>query len=119
MEFKDKTWLLSDFLFICTQMGSQFKGKILEDNMAGILKQWHSDVRKKRKKEEQESQSGRTSFSMEWSSVRHSISSYMRPSTSRRAENTDFSNRWDNKEQIVELEESSSRSYRRDSDYGT
>lgn len=104
---------------LVTQMGSQFKGKILEDNMAGILKQWHSDVRKKRKKEEQESQSGRTSFSMEWSSVRHSISSYMRPSTSRRAENTDFSNRWDNKEQIVELEESSSRSYRRDSDYGT
>lgn len=100
-------------------MGSQFKGKILEDNMAGILKQWHGDVRKKRKKEEQESQSARTSFSMEWSSVRHSISSYMRPSTSRRAENTDFSNRWDNKEEIVELEESSSRAYRRDSDYET
>lgn len=104
---------------LVTQMGSQFKGKILEDNMAGILKQWHGDVRKKRKKEEQESQSARTSFSMEWSSVRHSISSYMRPSTSRRAENTDFSNRWDNKEEIVELEESSSRAYRRDSDYET
>ncbi|KAM5559847.1 MLO-like protein 3 [Rosa sericea] len=105
---------------LVTQMGSQFKGKILEDNMAGILKQWHGDVRRRRKKEEQESQSARTSFSMEWSSVRHSISSYMRPSTSRRGENADFSNRWDNKDQIVELEESSSsRGHRRNSDYGT
>ncbi|PRQ43502.1 hypothetical protein RchiOBHm_Chr3g0469171 [Rosa chinensis] len=105
---------------LVTQMGSQFKGKILEDNMAGILKQWHSDVRRRRKREEQESQSARTSFSMEWSSVRHSISSYMRPSTSRRGENADFSNRWDNKDQTVELEESSSsRGHRRNSDYGT
>ncbi|KAK9920876.1 hypothetical protein M0R45_029414 [Rubus argutus] len=63
---------------LVTQMGSQFKGKILEDNMAGILKQWHNELKI-----------------------------------------TDFSNRWDNKEQIVELEESSSRAYRRDSDYGT
>ncbi|KAL6138607.1 hypothetical protein ACLB2K_063888 [Fragaria x ananassa] len=93
---------------LVTQMGSQFKGKILEDNMAGILKQWHGDVRRKRRKEERESQSARTSFSVEWSSMRNSISSYMRPSPSRRGENADFSNRWDNKEQIVELEESSS-----------
>ena len=89
-------------------MGSQFKGKILEDNMAGILKQWHGDVRRKRRKEERESHSGRTSFSMEWSSMRHSISSYMRPSPSREGENADLSHRWDNREEIVELEQSSS-----------
>ncbi|XP_050380687.1 MLO-like protein 3 [Argentina anserina] len=93
---------------LVTQMGSQFKGKILEDNMAGILKQWHGDVRRKRRKEERESHSGRTSFSVEWSSMRHSISSYMRPSPSRRGENADISNRGDNREEIVELEESSS-----------
>lgn len=101
-------------------MGSQFKGKILEDNMAGILKQWHGDVRRKRRKEERKSQSARTSFSVEWSSMRNSISSYMRPSPSRRGENADFSNRWDNKEQIVELEESSSsRGQIRSSDFRT
>ncbi|THG23302.1 hypothetical protein TEA_008600 [Camellia sinensis var. sinensis] len=38
---------------LVTQMGSQFKSKVLEEKIANIIKQWHAEVRVKRKKQEQ------------------------------------------------------------------
>lgn len=35
------------------QMGSQMKSKVLEEQVATILKQWHADVRERRKLQEQ------------------------------------------------------------------
>ncbi|XWS59700.1 hypothetical protein CRYUN_Cryun08bG0144300 [Craigia yunnanensis] len=37
---------------LVTQMGSQFKGPVLEDQIAKIMKQWHAGVRERRKKQE-------------------------------------------------------------------
>ncbi|CAN6716003.1 unnamed protein product [Malus baccata var. baccata] len=108
---------------LVTQMGSQFKGKIMEDNMADILKQWHAEVRNRRRREQQTPQSARTSFSTDWSSVRNSLSEM--PSYIRRifkpdepAENSvQLSNRGNVQDEIVE-QEGSSRGYRRNGDYG-
>ncbi|PQQ21068.1 MLO-like protein 3 [Prunus yedoensis var. nudiflora] len=66
-------------VFVWVTMGSQFKGKIVEDQMADILRQWHREVRNRRKKEQQLSQSGRSSFSIEWSAMRNSIRRAFRP----------------------------------------
>lgn len=45
-------------------MGSELKGKVLEkEQIADIIKQWHARTRKKRKKQEQFSQTPRTSLS--------------------------------------------------------
>ncbi|KAJ9694497.1 hypothetical protein PVL29_010132 [Vitis rotundifolia] len=52
---------------LVTQMGSQYKGKALEGQMAKIIKQWHAEVRERRKKQEQSLQSPRTSWTTEWS----------------------------------------------------
>ncbi|KAK4419177.1 MLO-like protein 3 [Sesamum alatum] len=35
---------------LVTQMGSEFKGEILKEQIAQVLKQWHSEVRDRRKK---------------------------------------------------------------------
>ncbi|XP_031379599.1 MLO-like protein 3 [Punica granatum] len=50
---------------LVTQMGSQFKSKVLEEQMANIIKQWHADVRERRKMQELQSSfhSPRTSSS--------------------------------------------------------
>ncbi|KAI9154435.1 hypothetical protein LWI28_026271 [Acer negundo] len=72
---------------LVTQMGSQFKSKILEEKMCKIIKQWHAQVRERRKKQEQQSlQSPRTSFLAEWSSKKciptsESSSSLARPTS--------------------------------------
>ncbi|XP_059427842.1 MLO-like protein 3 [Corylus avellana] len=66
---------------LVTQMGSNLKGKVLDDQMANIIKQWHSDVRERRKKQEQFFLSPRTSLSAEWSPRRSSaneVSSFLR-----------------------------------------
>ncbi|KAL7170144.1 hypothetical protein ACSBR2_035073 [Camellia fascicularis] len=55
---------------LVTQMGSQFKSKVLEDKITNIIKQGHAEVRVKRKKQEQCSllMSPRTSLSTpDWS----------------------------------------------------
>ncbi|KAH7513228.1 hypothetical protein FEM48_Zijuj12G0174300 [Ziziphus jujuba var. spinosa] len=56
---------------LVTQMGSEFKSKGIEDNMAKIIKHWHAQVRERRKKQEQSIQSPRISLTREWS-TRHS-----------------------------------------------
>ncbi|KAK1562027.1 hypothetical protein Q3G72_005020 [Acer saccharum] len=72
---------------LVTQMGSQFKSKIVEEKMRKILKQWHAQVRERRKKQEQQSlQSPCTSFLAEWSPrgrspTSESSSSLARPTT--------------------------------------
>lgn len=49
-------------------MGSHFKGKVLEEQVAEIIKQWHAEVRERRKKQEQPpSPSLRASWTAEWS----------------------------------------------------
>ncbi|KAK2658003.1 hypothetical protein Ddye_011055 [Dipteronia dyeriana] len=54
---------------LVTQMGSQFKSKILEEKMHKIIKQWHAEVRERRKKQKQQSlQSPCTSLLSERSS---------------------------------------------------
>ncbi|XP_059646900.1 MLO-like protein 3 [Cornus florida] len=67
---------------LVTQMGSQFKSKALEEQIAKIIKQWHAEVRDKRRRQEQSFQSTpRTSLSAEWS-LRNSpidYSSHHRP----------------------------------------
>lgn len=100
---------------LVTQMGSQFKGKIVEDQMADILRQWHAEVRNRRKKEQQLSQSGRSSFSIEWSAMRNSIRRAFRPAEPAES-SVHSSNRWDTRDEIVEQEGSSSRGFRRNSD---
>ncbi|XP_057984178.1 MLO-like protein 3 isoform X2 [Malania oleifera] len=62
---------------LVTQMGSRIKGKVLEEKMAKIMKQWHAEVRDKRKKREQLSLqmlSPCASFSAEWSPRNSSVS---------------------------------------------
>ncbi|KAM7531752.1 hypothetical protein LguiB_035162 [Lonicera macranthoides] len=68
---------------LVTQMGSEFKSKALEEQIANIIKQWHGEVRAKRKKQDLNSsiQSARTSLSTDWS-IRDSpsdFSSHHRP----------------------------------------
>lgn len=67
-------------------MGSEFKSKILEEQMAKIIKQWHAEVRAKRKKQDLNLsiQSARTSLSTDSRSIRDSpsdFSSHHRPPT--------------------------------------
>ncbi|KAI6674964.1 hypothetical protein NL676_002870 [Syzygium grande] len=55
---------------LVTQMGSHFKGKVLEEQLANVIKQWHAEVRERRNNShrlEQSSlfQSPRTSLSLE------------------------------------------------------
>ncbi|GFZ02342.1 seven transmembrane MLO family protein [Actinidia rufa] len=53
---------------LVTQMGSEFKSKVLEEQVSGIIKQWHAEVRQRRRKQEQRTLvSPRTSLSIEWS----------------------------------------------------
>ncbi|KAK3407113.1 hypothetical protein EUGRSUZ_K03218 [Eucalyptus grandis] len=53
---------------LVTQMGSHFKGKVLDEQMAKIIKQWHAEVRERRnnshKLEQSFFQSPRTSLSL-------------------------------------------------------
>ena len=65
-------------------MGSNFKSKVLEEQMANIIRQWHADVRERRRKQQLFLQSPRTSLSAEWSprSVSASeFSSFPRPTS--------------------------------------
>lgn len=65
-------------------MGSNFKSKVLEEQMANIIRQWHADVRERRKKQQLFLQSPRTSLSAEWSPRRVSateFSSFPRPTS--------------------------------------
>ncbi|KAG5553720.1 hypothetical protein RHGRI_011567 [Rhododendron griersonianum] len=85
---------------LVTQMGSQFKSKVLEEQTSRILKQWHAEVRQKRRQQERQYSfvSPRTSLSTDWS-LRNSpidFSSHRRPlamptdqSTSNRGEITE------------------------------
>ncbi|GMP85043.1 hypothetical protein CsSME_00038355 [Camellia sinensis var. sinensis] len=59
-------------------MGSQFKSKVLEEKIANIIKQWHAEVRVKRKKQEQCSllTSPRTSLSTPDWSLRNSLTDF-------------------------------------------
>ncbi|XP_050242918.1 MLO-like protein 3 [Quercus robur] len=69
---------------LVTQMGSNFKSKVLEEQMANIIKQWHTDVRERRRKQQPFLQSPGTSLSAEWSprSVSASeFSSFPRPTS--------------------------------------
>lgn len=62
-------------------MGSNFKSKVLEEQIANIIRQWHAEVRERRKNQEQLLQSPRTSLSTEWSPRRSSaneVSSFLR-----------------------------------------
>ncbi|CAL5422371.1 unnamed protein product [Camellia sinensis] len=63
---------------LVTQMGSQFKSKVLEEKIANIIKQWHAEVRVKRKKQEQCSllTSPRTSLSTPDWSLRNSLTDF-------------------------------------------
>lgn len=64
-------------------MGSNFKSKVLEEQIANIIRQWHAEVRERRKKQELFMPSpARTSLSTEWSPRRsspHGVSSFQRP----------------------------------------
>ena len=65
-------------------MGSNFKSKVLEEQMANIIRQWHADVRERRRKQQLFLQSPRTSLSAEWSPRRVSateFSSFLRPTS--------------------------------------
>lgn len=55
------------WVLVRSQMGSQFKSKVLEEQVAKIIKEWHAEVRERRKKQEQCLPSPRTSLSAEWS----------------------------------------------------
>ncbi|XP_030542459.2 MLO-like protein 3 [Rhodamnia argentea] len=54
---------------LVTQMGSRFKSKVLEEQMANVIKQWHAEVRERRnnshKLGQSSFQSPRTSLSLE------------------------------------------------------
>ncbi|KAG2690222.1 hypothetical protein I3760_09G177200 [Carya illinoinensis] len=90
---------------LVTQMGSNFKSKVLEEQIANIIRQWHAEVRERRKKQELFMLSpARMSLSTEWSPRRsspsaHGVSSFQRP---RYMGSDSF-----NKGEIVELEKRS------------
>lgn len=50
----------------CWQMGSEFKSKVLEEQMGKMIKNWHAEVRERRKRQEQSLQSPRISLTEEW-----------------------------------------------------
>ncbi|KAK6942829.1 Mlo-related protein [Dillenia turbinata] len=52
---------------LVTQMGSHYKSKALEEQTAQIIKQWHAEVRDRRRKQEQYMQSPRASLPADWS----------------------------------------------------
>ncbi|KAF2289956.1 hypothetical protein GH714_039304 [Hevea brasiliensis] len=54
---------------LVTQMGSEFKSKVVEEQVAQIIKQWHEEVRERRKKQEKSLQSLRdtSNLSADWS----------------------------------------------------
>ncbi|EOY07790.1 hypothetical protein QUC31_011149 [Theobroma cacao] len=60
---------------LVTQMGSEFKSKALEDQTTKIIKQWHADVRDRRKRQEL-LQSPHPSMSTEWSPRRGSTAEF-------------------------------------------
>ncbi|KAF5475893.1 hypothetical protein F2P56_007650 [Juglans regia] len=70
---------------LVTQMGSNFRSKVLEEQIANIIRQWHAEVRERRKKQELFIPSpARKSLSTEWSPRRsstsaHGVSSFQRP----------------------------------------
>ncbi|KAA8518777.1 hypothetical protein F0562_016449 [Nyssa sinensis] len=93
---------------LVTQMGSQFKSKVVEDQIAKIIKQWHAEVRDKRKKQEQSLQSPRTSLSTDWS-IRNSptdFSSHLRPKPVP-SETNNLSNRGEITEEKDDIEQES------------
>lgn len=47
-------------------MGSEFKSKVLEEQMGKIMKIWHAEVRERRKRQEQSIQSPRLSLTEDW-----------------------------------------------------
>ncbi|KAK3021367.1 hypothetical protein RJ639_046000 [Escallonia herrerae] len=63
---------------LVTQMGSQVKSRVIEEQMAKVIKQWHAEVRARRRREGYSFQSPRNSFSSLWS-LRNSLSSHRRP----------------------------------------
>ncbi|KAK3038422.1 hypothetical protein RJ639_030588 [Escallonia herrerae] len=77
---------------LVTQMGSQVKSRVIEEQMAKVIKQWHAEVRARRRREGYSFQSPRNSFSSLWS-LRNSLSSHRRPGMLQRSEsNRDPSN---------------------------
>ncbi|KAF3442861.1 hypothetical protein FNV43_RR16779 [Rhamnella rubrinervis] len=54
---------------LVTQMGSEFKSKVLEDQMGKIMKNWHAEVRERRKRQEQSIHSPTISLTEEWSAT--------------------------------------------------
>ena len=48
-------------------MGSEFKSKVVDEQMGVIIRHWLAEVRERRKKQEQSVQSARPSFTAEWS----------------------------------------------------
>ncbi|KAK2977573.1 hypothetical protein RJ640_007209 [Escallonia rubra] len=77
---------------LVTQMGSQVKSRVIEEQMAKVIKQWHAEVRARRRREGYSVQSPRNSFSSLWS-LRNSPSSHRRPGMLQRSEsNRDPSN---------------------------
>ncbi|KAK3226481.1 hypothetical protein Dsin_006343 [Dipteronia sinensis] len=95
---------------LVTQMGSQFKSKILEENMCKIIKPWHAQVRERRKKQKQQSlQSPRTSLLAEWGSKRGSPTAESSSSLARPTLMLNESIHSANKGKIIEEEASTSR----------
>ncbi|KAJ7947786.1 MLO-like protein [Quillaja saponaria] len=68
---------------LVTQMGSQLKKAVLEDQTANVLKQWHAEVKKRKKREKQ--QSGQELSSITISSSSRTISSSPEVSLHQRA----------------------------------
>lgn len=57
---------------LVTQMGSEFKSKVLEESVAKIIKQWHAEIRERRRKQDSSFQSSRNSLSTDFSTPRAS-----------------------------------------------
>ncbi|KAK4757690.1 hypothetical protein SAY87_018991 [Trapa incisa] len=87
---------------LVTQMGSQLKSRALEEQIADIIKQWHAEVRERRKMQglgrSQVSQTPRTSFSPRPSLSTSSISD-------KKVEITQEEEGDDNTENVHDLEE--------------
>ena len=57
------------------QMGSEYKSKLLVEQMREIFKRWLADVRERRRKQEQCVRSPQISLSLEWSPRLSSVTS--------------------------------------------
>lgn len=85
-------------------MGSEFKSKVLDEQMGKIMKNWLAEVRERRKRQEQSIQSPKISLTEEWRATQITNTSTRVPSFATRMPVPSESIHKSNKGEIMEEE---------------